>query len=599
MTIDASGPVLSDPCISTDLRMSSVLTSTTAPAPPAGTKAHSVWASLSAAPFHLDAQALQAVGHWFTGMDLDAKLRQLFALAFIGDDERDADQVAAFRPGAVVRAHGPHADVSRAATRRAVAGARVPLLVAADTEGGRNHPACLPAAPNALSLAAADDVALSAAVARQIARDAQQLGLNWSLGPTLDISAEFRSAIVGTRSFGSDVDRIERHALAQVAALQAEGMGATLKHWPGDGQDGRDQHLCTSVNPLSFDAWQATHGRIYRHLINAGALSVLVGHIAFPAGVCRSTPEAGARAFLPATACKEVTLDLLRGEYGFNGLVVTDALPMAGFSSAVSDEDRPVMALLAGCDMLLFSPDAAGDLARLHQAVQAGALGLQRVDEAVLRILGFKAALGLHRSQSDPAAKTSHEAADAARADLYSQVAQASVTRVKDVRAVLPLVAGTHPRLLLLVQQPVQRTPADRDVDLAPFVDELALHGFKATQLQPGEDLHAAVARVDALVYVLLQESLLTVGHIGIDWQQLHGGFVAAMARPWRAKPTVLVSFGHPYYLHDAPAMPCVVNAYVANEHAQRAAAACLAGAAPFKGISPVDPHAGQAQSRY
>ena len=86
-----------------------------------------------------------------------------------------------------------------------------------------------------------------------MAREARAIGINWSFTPVIDINRAFRSAIVGTRSFGSDVELIERHALAMIRAFQREGVAATVKHWPGEGYDDRDQHLVTTVNPLGME----------------------------------------------------------------------------------------------------------------------------------------------------------------------------------------------------------------------------------------------------------------------------------------------------------------------------------------------------------
>src|SRR5664279_2053097 len=105
---------------------------------------------------------------------------------------------------------------------------------------------------NPLGLAAVDDVEATAAI---MAEEARAIGVNWSFTPVIDINKAFRSAIVGTRGFGSDVARIERQALTQIAVFQAAGVAATVKHWPGEGYDDRDQHLVTTVNPLSLDEW--------------------------------------------------------------------------------------------------------------------------------------------------------------------------------------------------------------------------------------------------------------------------------------------------------------------------------------------------------
>jgi beta-N-acetylhexosaminidase len=107
------------------------------------------------------------------------------------------------------------------------------------------------------------------------------------------------------------------------------------------------------------------------------------------------------------------------------------------------------------------------------------------------------------------------------------------------------------------------------------------------------------VESVDALLYVLTQEAMLTVSEARVDWSKLHGGFPASMERPWRSTPSVMVSFGHPYHLFDAPRMPAYINAYVCTPQAQAAVVRKLVGEEPFRGRSPVDPFCQTEQARY
>jgi hypothetical protein len=114
--------------------------------------------------------------------------------------------------------------------------------------------------PNPLALAAIDDLQVTTDISRIIAEEAAFIGVNWSFTPVMDINQAFRSSIVGTRSFGADVETICRHAVSHIEALQRHGVAATAKHWPGEGYDDRDQHLVTTINPLSMAEWNATFG---------------------------------------------------------------------------------------------------------------------------------------------------------------------------------------------------------------------------------------------------------------------------------------------------------------------------------------------------
>jgi beta-N-acetylhexosaminidase len=555
--------------------------------------------SLRLPPYRLDDAAVAWVRSTLDGMGLDSRLRQLFALALLGDDLRTAHEIAAFGAGSVVRSPGSDAQAAWDATQAAVHGARVPMLVAADIEGGVNHPASLAPAPNAMAVAACNDLDLTTKTFAQMAIDAKAHGYNWSLGPVIDINHTFRSAIVGTRSFGSDTKVIAAQAVAYVRAMQDRGIAATAKHWPGEGHDERDQHLLTTVNPLTVPAWSETFGSLYRSLIESEVLTVMSAHIAFPA-YAREAGESGVEQFRPASVSRHLNQTLLRETLGFNGLVVSDATAMAGLTSW-GEAAKVIPELIAnGCDILLFSVDSQRDLELLHDAVSHGQLSQERVEEAVIRILGVKAALGLHApapQRSSRSFTTPPEAVHRARLEVYGEVAAKSVTLVKDVRGLLPLSPAKHRRILVLEQQPKPLFPGFPAPSIQPLLSGLSERGFEIVRATVGTSL--PVESVDALLYVLTQEAMLTVSEARIDWARLHGGFPASMERPWRSTPSVMVSFGHPYHLFDAPRMPAYINAYVCTPESQAAVVRKLVGEEPFLGHSPVDPFCQSEQARY
>lgn len=240
---------------------------------------------LSRAPFNLDAAALAWVKQRFAALTPDEKISQLFNLRSQGNDPAELERQRRFKPGGLTLHFTPDAAGSSDVIASFNAAAPVPILVSADLEGSRMSLPFGTEVPNPLALAAIDDVEATQRISTIMAREARAAGINWSFTPVLDINAAFRSAIVATRGYGSDVATIERHAMAQLSAFQANGVAATLKHWPGEGYDDRDQHLVTTINPLSMADWEDTFGRLYRKGIAEGALSVMSGHIALPSFV--------------------------------------------------------------------------------------------------------------------------------------------------------------------------------------------------------------------------------------------------------------------------------------------------------------------------
>ena len=545
---------------------------------------HQIDRILSAAPFHLDAAARDWVRATLSGMDRAGKVRQLFVHICFGTGPEVVGRLTALAPAGITKFFGPDA-VAELDTLDALRGAAaIPYLVSSDLEGSRMSPPFGTEVPNPLALAAVDDVGASATIARIMAVEARAAGINWSFTPVIDINALFRSPIVATRGLGSDPARIRDHALAHIRALQANGVAATVKHWPGEGHDDRDQHLVTTINPLSVEDWHATHGALYRAAIEAGVLSVMSAHIAFPAYVLAQDPDAGVEAYRPASTSALLNQTLLRGELGFNGLIVSDATPMAGLGAWAHRDVTLPEVVASGCDIILFSDEPEADIARIEAALDDGRITADWLDEAMVRMLGLKAALGLHREGRAPADRS--KLFDAGNAETARAITARAPTLVKDVQGLLPLDPQRHRRALVYSTGIV--TPLHGDGTPMIFPDLLRAEGFDVT-------LYDSAARpdprgFDLVLYLMAEETLLTCGRIFLDWNRLTGGMFGAMVRPWHEVPTALISFGYPYYLYDAPRMPCVINAYATMDTMQRAVVDCLMGRAPFQGKSPVDP---------
>lgn len=552
---------------------------------------------LSAAPFHLDDEAMAWVAETRDALSARDKLAQLFVLLSREAPETALDSLRAFKPGGITRIYTPDLEAEIALMRQVDGLGPVPMLVSADLEGSRMSLPFGTEVPNPLGLAAVDDVEATTAISTLMAREARAVGLNWSYTPVIDINKAFASAIVGTRSYGSDVERIERHALAQIAAFQANGVAATVKHWPGEGYDDRDQHLVTTVNPLALDEWEQRFGRLYRAAIEAGVLSVMSAHIAFPAFVRELEPEAGAEAFRPATLSRVLNQTLLRERLGFNGLIVSDATPMAGFGDWGPREETIPQCVIAGCDVILFSDDPNADLMYLVKAVADGRLSQERVDEAVTRVLALKARLGLHRADR---AEVSIESARAVLDNAESRITAQSVTArvptlVKDVHNLLPLSPARHKRVLIFSTGAVQPfAPVPLPLSLPDLLRE---EGFEITEYSEGMSVNPK--DYDLVLYLLAEETLLTRQRIFLNWKALTGTVFGAMKRYWHDVPTIMLSLGYPYYLYDAPRVPAYVNAYGSNEAMQAAVVECLMGRQPFAGTSPVDPFCGSEQGKY
>ena len=553
-----------------------------------------------------DPLALSAADrHWVErtrdGLGTEAKIAQLFVLSSRADTAEETAGLAACAPGGIHRF--PTGDLAAAwsATRDALARAEVPLILSGDIEGGTTSYPFATHIPNQMGIAACDDLVLSVDLAAIVARESRALGYNWSFTPVVDINRAFRNAVVGTRSYGSATETVLAQARAYIRTLQAHGIAATAKHWPGDGIDDRDQHLTTTVNTLDLPEWEDSFGRIYRALIADGVMTVMSAHIALPAFVRSLIPEAGREAFCPASVSHLLNQVLLRERLGFRGLVVSDASVMGGLTSWMDREEAVPALIENGCDVFLFSRDPRTDMALMLEGLRAGRLSEARLDQAVTAMLTLKARLGLHRATPEERLAPLEDVRAQLRrpADLATaaRAAGQGLTLVKDVQALLPLDPARHRRVTIVADAGSSFFSGAPERSFAPFEDALRERGFTLSRYDA--DRFPTVDDTDLLIYLVGQEATPGLSHIHLDMAKLHGSPRNAMAQFNCEIPTLLVSFGQPYYLYDAPTFATYINAYCSLADNQRELVRRLVGEAEFTGRSPVDAFCGQEQLRW
>ncbi len=261
-------------------------------------------------------------------------------------------------------------------------------LVAIDEEGGDvtriAHLTGSPYPGNA-ALGAVDDAALTAAVHRALGQDLAALGINVNLAPSVDVNTAADNPVIGIRSFGSDPDLVARHAAAAVRGLQAAGVAACAKHFPGHGSTSADSHHGIATVQASLDLLRRRDLPPFIAAIAAGVRGVMPGHLRVP----ELTGDD------PATLSAAALNGLLRGELGFTGVVISDALEMRAVSDLYGIPEAAVLAVAAGTDLLCFGRDAAEDsyLAvrrALSEAVASGRLPAERLAEAQQNVAGLR-----------------------------------------------------------------------------------------------------------------------------------------------------------------------------------------------------------------
>ncbi|QIG45394.1 glycoside hydrolase [Nocardioides anomalus] len=291
-------------------------------------------------------------------------------------------------------ADGPEAVAALTAAIRAVA---PDAVVAVDEEGGdvtRLHGQDGSPVLGALALGHVDDLDLTRAAGRAVGAELAALGITLDLGPVADVNSNPDNPVIGTRSFGSDPALVARHVAAWTTGLQSAGVAACAKHFPGHGDTAVDSHLALPVVEADLDTLAARELVPFEAAVAAGVAAVMTSHVVVPA----LDPDR------PATL-SPVVLGLLRDRLGFRGVVVSDALDMAGASGGRGIPEAAVLSLAAGADLLCLGADKDVALVREVQAAVVTAVRDGRLPEERL-VEAAQAIDGLHRAAASPVTVT-------------------------------------------------------------------------------------------------------------------------------------------------------------------------------------------------
>lgn len=557
---------------------------------------------LKSNPFYLDDNAIVWVEDTLSHMTTEEKAGQLFCVLIKKGNQETVDYVNnILKPGGFMyRVMPVHDAIWTSETLRK--GCKVPPLIAANIEKGGNgiveEGTCV-GAP--MEIAATDDVEMASKMAEVCGREAAAVGANWAFAPIVDIDNNFRNPITNTRTFGSDPERVKAMGNAYIRKIQKLGMAAAAKHFPGDGQDERDQHLVTSINDCDCDTWMQTYGSIYKSAIAEGVKSIMVGHIMQPAWTRRLNPHIREEEIMPGTLSPELLQGLLRDILGFNGLICTDATTMAGYMLAMGRRRAVPESIARGCDMFLFARNLKEDYRFMLDGIKKGIITPKRLDEAVTRILAMKASLGLHKKAEE---LDEEKAKKIIGCNLHQEwakeCADQAITLVKEENGVLPITPEKYPRILLYSVEPsgegtsiYKVNPASRRIK-----EMLLSEGFLVDDFVPqeyGEGFTTCYEEViqsyDLMLYIanLATKSNQTV--VRIEWKQPMGADCGLYLND---VPTVFVSLENPYHLLDFPRVKTYINCYSGNDHVLKALIEKLAGKSEFCGKSPIDPFCGK-----
>jgi beta-N-acetylhexosaminidase len=497
----------------------------------------------------------------------------------------------------------------------------LPLLVGADLETGAAFRArggyFLPNAidlggatsfPYEMGIGAARDSALAYAMGRATALEGRALGIHMAFAPVVDVNNNPKNPVISLRSFGEDPRLVSRLGAALVRGIQENGMLATAKHFPGHGDTEQNSHLELARVDASRARIDSVELPPFRAAVQAGVRGVMTFHGLIPALDSSS---------LPATLNPRIMTDLLRGDLGFQGLIVTDALDMNGVLGNMSMGEVTQRAVLAGADVLLMPTDNVAAIDAVVDGVRTGRFPESRIDASVRKLLAAKHEMGLHRQRFVDVQALRAVVGDSVNQAAARTAAERAITLVRDSLGLVPL--ARMPRSARVVS-----------ITIAPKVDlgagtsfnaELAraFPSLRSLTLSP-ESLYGAAsgagagagAAVTGGTYVASPQPALFPASVENALRAAQGADVAIVSSYFGASSStarlaapegmaalidglqkggtkvILATFSNPYVAAELPATSGYLISWGSMPVSQRAAARALLGAAPITGQLPI-----------
>ena len=581
--------------------------------------------NLKAKPYCLSDGDIAWVESTIASMSAEEKVGQLFWQLTAGNSEEYLQELVQKYHLGGCRYNGMPGQMVLNQNRILQKYAKIPVFIACNPEQGGNG-VCPDGTfvSSQVKIGATGKPEYAQAMGRVSGAQIKATGCNMAFAPVVDITYNCECEEVLFRAYGNDPKLVATMGKAYMDGIhETEGVFACAKHFPGNGQDYRDAHIANNINHFGHDDWMASYGHVYKTLIDGGLDAIMGGHIMMPTYMRELNPEITMDEMMPATLCPEIMTGLLRDKLGFNGMVVTDASHMVAMTNRMKRKDMLPAAINAGCDMFLFFNDPEEDFATMLEAYTSGVISEERMTEALTRILGLKAAKGMHKAES--LCGTDEELAAALQHPEFKAVAPAisrdclTLVKYKD-EGVLPLNPEKTKRVMIVhikgVPNPMMALAAAAMGGGAPKAtpaeklrDRLIAKGFDAyIYVSPLEKIQQMMARgekpslnmyfagkhavADFVAENDLVISLLDVanGHPSFGISK-GGGEI-----PWYVHelPVVGISVNKPTVLADVPMLRTYINTYDSNDDTMDALVdALLEGPEAFRGTDPIDSYCG------
>ena len=582
---------------------------------------------LRAKPYFLNDEDIAWVENTIASMSDEEKVGQLFWQLTAGNSEEYLQELMEKYHLGGCRYNAMPGQMVLNQNRILQKHAKVPVFIACNPEQGGNG-VCPDGTfvSSQVKIGATGKVEYAQAMGRISGAQIKATGCNMAFAPVVDITYNWECEEVLSRAYGNDPKMVAEMGKGFMDGLhETDGVYCCAKHFPGNGQDYRDAHMSNNVNHFGHDDWMASYGYVYKTLIDGGLDAIMGGHILMPEYMQEINPDITPDTIMPGTLCKEIMTDLLRGELGFNGMVVTDASHMVGMTNRMKRKDMLPAAINAGCDMFLFFNDPEEDFSTMLNAYKTGIISEERIVEALTRILGLKAAKGMHKIAKDSLCGTDEELAAALQNPEFRAVAPAiskdalTLVKYKD-EGVLPLNPEKTKRVMIVnvkgPDSPMAKLAAiamgggaGKKSPVEKFCDMLNEKGFDAFIYESPLDKmmkEVAAGKPFNLNLYFAGKNAISEFVSGMDivitfFNVANGHPVFGMSKgggeiPWYVHeiPVVGISVNKPTMLADAPMLRTYINTYDSNDDTLEALVdALLEGPEAFKGTDPIDAYCG------
>lgn len=584
---------------------------------------------LKSRPYYLSEEDCQWVKDTIANMSPEEKVGQLFfQLTASHDEEYLKELMEKYHLGGCRYNPAPGKAIQEQ-NRILQKYAKVPVFIACNTEAGGDG-ACADGTHigAGVKVAATDKEEYAFALGKMANEQAAAIGCNMAFAPVADILYNWENTEIVTRAFGGDAERVATMSKAYLnGAHTIPGFACAAKHFPGNGQDFRDAHIANNVNYFDVEKWDETYGHVYRTLIENDLDAIMGGHIMLPSYAKAINPELKDEDMMPATLSPEIMTGLLRDRLGFNGMVVTDASHMVAMTDRMKRSEMLPASINAGCDMFLFFNDPEEDFATMLGAYKTGIISEERMTEALTRILGLKAHLGLNKKSKEELVPQPETVEEVLQREEYKamqkSISEDCITLVKyKDKDVLPMTPDRYKRIMIVHIKGAENSMSalmkmlggGKGNPAEALKEKLCAKGFDAfiyespldvmkKQIEAGEkpDLNIYFAGKNAIAdFVSDMDLVITLCDVP-NGRPSFGMSKGGGEIPWYVfeVPVVVVGCGQPTMLADIPQARTYINTYDSKDTTLDALVENLMnGEEAFKGTDPIDSFCGLFDAR-